>query len=162
MDKKALGKKPEAVKKLEAVKKPEDGKKPEPGNRQNRYSFTQEQRDLVYKLAMWGLPKEHICTLISEGMEIPTLNHHFENELRKGKAIAGSKITETLYNRAINGDNSCLIFWCKTQLGFRETSRFEVTGADGGAIKMEANAGELSDDQLAGIIEKGSKQKNDL
>jgi len=125
------------------------------------YKFTQEQRDLVYKLSMWGLPQEHICTLIHDGMSVHALKQHFEVELRKGRAAAGSKITETLYNRAINGDNSCLIFWCKTQLGFRETSRFEVTGADGGAIKMEANAGELSDDQLAGIIEKGNNSKND-
>lgn len=123
----------------------------------SKYEFTQEHRDMVYKLAMWGLPKEHICSLIHDGMEIKTLNHHFEVELRKGKAVAGSKITETLYNRAISGDNSCLIFWCKTQLGFRDSSRIELTGADGGAIKMESNASELSDDQLAAIV----KGRND-
>ena len=42
-----------------------------------------------------------------------------------------------LFNKAKGGDTAAQIFWLKTRAQWRETSRVEQTGADGGPIKTE-------------------------
>jgi hypothetical protein len=40
----------------------------------------------------------------------------FADEIAKGRAKAGEKISATLFERAMGGDTACLIWWSKTQL----------------------------------------------
>lgn len=37
-----------------------------------------------------------------------------------------------------SGDTASIIFYMKSRCGWKETSRSEITGADGGAVKVDA------------------------
>lgn len=52
----------------------------------------------------------------------------------KSKAIAG--VASNLLSQARNGNMSAAMFYLKTQGGWRETSRHELTGEDGGPVEI--------------------------
>ena len=53
----------------------------------------------------------------------------------KSKAVAG--VASNLLSQARNGNTSAAMFYLKTQAGWRETSRHEVTGEDGGPVAIQ-------------------------
>jgi hypothetical protein len=44
----------------------------------------------------------------------------------QGKAKANSKIGQTLFQKATGGDTTAMIWWSKTQMGWKETKEVEV------------------------------------
>lgn len=77
------------------------------------------------------------------GFSERTLRRRLQDEPRvlaahkKGKARAIHEMAETLFCRGRAGDMTAAIFYLKTQAGWKETSRHELTGADGGPITTE-------------------------
>ncbi len=53
---------------------------------------------------------------------------------KKGKARAIGAIAQSLIQKARGGDTTSMIFYLKTQAGWRETDRLEHTGAEGGPV----------------------------
>ena len=105
---------------------------------------TPEKRKLVHDLAAMGTRHEDICDLLDIG-SINTLKNHYSEELKKGRVTATAKVAQALYKKAIEGDTACMIFWMKTQGGWRETDRMnvnvrqEISGPDGGPIPVIGN-----------------------
>lgn len=87
---------------------------------------TDEDRKLVESMSGFGVPLEQIAALTCGGIDRDTLSKHFKNELIQGKAKANSKIGQTLFQKATNGDTAAAIFWAKTQMGWRETKEVVV------------------------------------
>ena len=57
--------------------------------------------------------------------------------IEEGKALSGFNVRTTAYNMATSGKNPDMTkFWLKTQEGFRENDRLELTGKDGEDIKI--------------------------
>jgi hypothetical protein len=54
----------------------------------------------------------------------------------QGKAKANSKIGRGLFQKAMDGDTSALIFWAKTQMRWREIKE-EQTTIDVSALLLE-------------------------
>jgi len=50
-----------------------------------------------------------------------TLRKYYRDELDLAKAKANATIGGALFNKAKGGDTSAMIFWMKTQAGWRET-----------------------------------------
>ena len=90
---------------------------------------TAENKKLVESTSGLGLPHEQIATLI--GIDDKTLRKHYRAELDLGKAKANGQIAKTLFNKALAGDTTSLIWWTKAQMRWSETVKQEVTGADG-------------------------------
>lgn len=90
---------------------------------------TAETRKLVESTSGLGLPHEQIAILV--GIDDKTLRKHYRQELDLGKAKANGQIAKTLFNKAMSGDTTSLIWWTKAQLRWSETVKQEVTGADG-------------------------------
>lgn len=90
---------------------------------------TAENRKLVESTSGLGLPHEQIAILV--GIDDKTLRKHYRQELDLGKAKANGQIAKTLFNKAMSGDTTSLIWWTKAQLRWSETVKQEVTGADG-------------------------------
>ena len=82
------------------------------------YEPTPADRAMVSSLSKTGVPQTVIGKRIGIGPK--TLRRYFREELDKGNAEACSKVATTLYERGIDGDNACLIFWAKTQMGWSE------------------------------------------
>ncbi len=83
-----------------------------------------EQRKTVTAMAGYGIPQEGISKVI--GIDLKTLRKHFRGELDKGEIVATSKVAESLYKMATEGNVSAAIFWMKARAGWSEKIRHET------------------------------------
>jgi len=97
---------------------------------------TEAERKQVEVLSGHGLPIDQIGALVREGISVDTLRAHFQAELVAGKARANSQIGQTLFEKAISGDTTAMIWWSKTQMRWAETQKHELTGADGAPLEF--------------------------
>ena len=106
---------------------------------------TEAERRQVEALSGYGLPIEQIAVLVRDGIDSDTLRKHFREELISGKAKANGQIGKTLFQKAMGGDTTAMIWWSKTQMRWSETMKHELTGAEGGPLKIIAAS---QDEQL--------------
>lgn len=99
-----------------------------------RKIITDAMRETAREQAGHGVPYTMIARNL--GMGANQLAAYLGDELAKGKAKANAMIAGTLFAKAMGGDTACLIFWAKTQMGWREVTRHEVTGEDGGPVQI--------------------------
>jgi hypothetical protein len=69
------------------------------------------------------------------GIDEKTLRLHYRDELDISKAKANATIGGALFNKAKSGDTAAMIFWMKTQAGWRETQAVDHTN-NGGAFEF--------------------------
>jgi hypothetical protein len=60
-----------------------------------------------------------------------TLRKYYRDELDLAKAKANATIGGALFNQAKSGNTSAMIFWMKTQAGWRERKDLNHTSDDG-------------------------------
>ena len=88
---------------------------------------TEEQSKLVMVLTGAGFIQKDIALLITDdGIDLKTLRKHFKKELKLGKLKTNAKIAGKLL----------MIFWAKTQMGWKTTEKHELTGPDGKPIPI--------------------------
>jgi hypothetical protein len=90
---------------------------------------TDESRKTVENAAGMGLPHEQIAFLI--GVTDKTLRKKYRSELAGGKIKANLQIGATLFKKATGGDATCLIWWTKTQMGWREDRTLQLSTPPG-------------------------------
>lgn len=90
---------------------------------------TRATRELVQLHAMVGTRQEVIASII--GIDPKTLRKYYREELDQSKAKANATIGGALFNKAKSGDTAAMIFWMKTQAGWKETNVNEITNPDG-------------------------------
>lgn len=92
------------------------------------FKYSTETAALVMGLAQYA-SQELIADEL--GMCVETLVKLYKEELKKGNAKAGIRIGKTLVEKALAGDTACVIFYCKTRLGMKETQVVDNTSSDG-------------------------------
>lgn len=108
--------------------------------RRNQKVLPADAAEQVEKLAPY-LSKEMIADYL--GVSRVTLaakmdaDPALEAAYMRGKAKAIAVVSGGLLAKAREGDTASAIFYLKTQAGWRETNRTEVTGANGGPIQTE-------------------------
>ena len=90
---------------------------------------TRATRELVQLHTMVGTRQEAIASII--GVDPKTLRKYYRDELDQSKAKANATIGGALFNKAKSGDTTAMIFWMKTQAGWKETNVNELTSPDG-------------------------------
>jgi hypothetical protein len=103
---------------------------------------TDQTRSEVSALASFGIPQADIASYL--GISKPTLAKHYAEELKFSSIKANAAVGKYLYRLASGmalkdssnpaSHSECArsaMFWAKTRMGWRETNRTEVTGADG-------------------------------
>lgn len=133
-----------------ADKKPQKGKK-KSGPGRPAYEPDDKTRGKVEMMVAFGMSQKLIAKEL--GIHHTTLINYYRDELDHGKAKANFSVIKTLYKMATGdpGDPkrgipptppipACTMFWAKTQCGFRETNRTEITGADGAPIQVEGRS----------------------
>jgi hypothetical protein len=106
------------------------GKKP--------YQPEEADRKRVEAMTGYGLTHDQIASVI--GISDETLRKYFRRELDTGAALANSRVAQNLYKWATSdkpGAVAASIFWTKTRMGWREVTRQEHTGPNGGPIQTE-------------------------
>ena len=99
---------------------------------------TEQEREQVEQMSAVGIPQESICKVIRNGIDDKTLRKHFRKELDTALAKANSAIGTTLYNKAMGGDTTALIWWSKTRMGWKETNVTEHQGNVSVNVKLNA------------------------
>jgi hypothetical protein len=87
-------------------------------------------------------------------MGLDTLHKYYKHEVEHGQVAMVSNIAGSLAQRALSGSDTAAIFLLKTRGKgqFSERNQLELTGADGGPIKIEH---QLVLDRIASAIERG-------
>ena len=95
-------------------------------------------RKQVETLAAFGVPQKEIAR--TAGIDEVTLRKYYSNEIETGATKANVKVVKNLFRIATGtgpAASGAAIFWCKTRLGWREVNRTELTGEEGGPIKID-------------------------
>lgn len=85
---------------------------------------TAETQQMVRDHATVGTPQETIADLLE--IDAKTLRKYYRTELDHSAAQANAAIGGALYNKALNGDTTAMIFWMKTRAGWREKDRDDL------------------------------------
>jgi hypothetical protein len=119
------------------------------------FEATAEQRRTVRAMAGFGVPQEDIATFLD--IDPKTLRKHFRAELDRGSIEATTKVAQSLFRMATEGNNvAAAIFWMKARAGWSERQRIEHGfGGPLAVISGVPRADDLSDDQLARIAGQG-------
>ena len=78
---------------------------------------------------------------VRDGIDDKTLRKHFRAELDTAVHKANTKVAGTLFQKAIAGDTTAMIWWTKARMRWSE--RHEVGGNDGGPIEIKPATDEL-------------------
>ena len=88
---------------------------------------TDDDRKMVEQLSGYGLPLEQIAALVCGGINRETLAKHFQSEIVTGKAKANARVSKTLFQKIVeDNDTTAMIWWTKTQMGWRETKEVVI------------------------------------
>lgn len=83
------------------------------------------------------------------GVPMHTLTKQFGDEMKKGALLQTAAVLRNLHTIATDpthrGSVQAAIFWAKARAGWTETSRTEVTGANGEPLKMEVSQAKVLD-----------------
>jgi len=90
---------------------------------------TKATRDTVQMHALVGTPQEVIADVLN--IDAKTLRKWYRAELDQSKAKANATIGGALFNKARSGDTTAMIFWMKTQAGWRERQDLNHVSEDG-------------------------------
>jgi hypothetical protein len=107
-----------------------------PGAGRPEFEPSESERKQVEAMSGYGLPIDQIAVLVRDGIHVDTLRKHFATELVAGKAKANSGVGRTLFQKAMDGDTTAMIWWSKTQMRWAETQKHELTGADGAPLEF--------------------------
>lgn len=99
------------------------------GSGRKKFQPTPEELKLAQGLSGYGLTQEQIASLIRDGISVDTLTKYFRAYLNKGKSTACAKIAKRAFDKAMEGDSTMLIWWTKTQMGWRE-NKDQTDGKD--------------------------------
>lgn len=100
---------------------------------------TSEQRAAVEFLAAIGISTDEMPRLLAEfglaDMSPPTLRKHFANEIEQGRTVASVKVARKLFETAMDGNVTAMIFWLKSQAGWKDSKHVQVSGINGGPVQ---------------------------
>lgn len=102
-------------------------KKPPGEPRKNKHVPTDDMRSKVEGLTAVGIRRVDLADVL--GVSTNTLERHYARELRVGLVKANAKVAETLFNKAINGDTTSIIFWLKTRARWSTVEHLHVEGS---------------------------------
>ena len=91
--------------------------------------ITDEQRKQVKLLSGMGMKQDRIAMVV--GIPEATLQRRCKEELASGPAVVDGMVFSQIFQKIAAGDNTMIIFYCKTRLRWVDTTRVELTGKDG-------------------------------
>ena len=91
---------------------------------------TQATRNQVSTMVMAGITQIIISDVLD--IDVKTLRKHYRKELDTAKAKVITTVANKLYEQCVTAGNvSAMIFFLKTQGGWRETNQIDHTSSDG-------------------------------
>lgn len=94
-----------------------------------RLQYDPEIAKQVQAMSQYGTPQEEIAELV--GISLIPLRRIYKKELEKGRNVAKLSVRKKLYEICMEGNVTALIFYAKTQLGWREKDGKEDQAVQG-------------------------------
>lgn len=116
----------------------------------NTHKPTTEMRAQVEALSGYGVRQDEIALYL--GIDPKTLRNYYRDQLDKGTTKANVAVARSLHKQAVDGNVAASIFWLKARAGWREKQEIELSGPDGGAVKVAFDASKLSDTALRELL----------
>ena len=91
----------------------------------NHYIPNDEHAATVESLSSFGVPHKDIAKYL--GIGEPTLTKYYSDILNRSSIQKNLEVANTLYQKALTGDNQSMIFWLKTRAGWQEKTQVEIT-----------------------------------
>lgn len=85
--------------------------------------------ELIKRAILAGFPIKKIAKVVAVSENV--MRRIYKDEVENTKLKCGANVAGMLYNKCLKGDTASVIFYCKTQLGFKETQSHELSGTDG-------------------------------
>lgn len=96
---------------------------------------TDEQVKQIETMSAMGIPQDDMATII--GVSAKTLRKHCRKQLDSGAIKATLKVAQSLFKQATEENNTAaMIFWMKARAGWSEKTKTEITGTNGGPLKV--------------------------
>jgi hypothetical protein len=93
-------------------------------------------RPRITELSRLGIPVEQIAHVAC--MTRDNLYKHYRHDMMTGRLLSNELVGSVLLEKAtVDKDTAALIFWAKTQMGWKETKAHEITGKDGDAVAFK-------------------------
>lgn len=83
-----------------------------------KHKPTAKSREIVERMIVGGIPQEDIAKVLE--IDVKTLYRHYRKELDSAASIANSRISQTLFQKALDGDTTAMIWWTKSRMRWRE------------------------------------------
>lgn len=91
--------------------------------------YSEDVASRIERLAALGMTQADAGYILS--ISADTIQRHYAEAWNKGKAKAKANIAGKLYEKAMAGDSASIFFWLKTQAGWREVQKIDMTSSDG-------------------------------
>src|SRR4051812_19712089 len=88
-----------------------------------RWQPTPADREKIAMMTALGIPQLTICEIV--GVTDKTLRRACRHEISTGQAQANTKVGKALFQKALGGDVTAMIFWLKCRAGWREVITIE-------------------------------------
>jgi len=98
-------------------------------------------RQAVKAMVITGIPLSRISSALK--MKVETLKKHYQPEIDESADKANTQVVSNLFRIATGKSPQAMAaaaFWCKTKMGWRETSKVEVGGSDGKQLIIYSGA----------------------
>ena len=118
--------------------------------------FTEKDRRTVSVMVAAGINQENICKVLQ--ITRRTLAKHFKEEIETAGAKANTKIAQSLYQKALQGDTTALIWWTKTRMRWSAYKPPEEQPANQPQQTVLVVPGMIDADSWSGMAEKAQKQ----
>lgn len=86
--------------------------------KKSRHQYNEVDAAKVEALASYGITQKDIANTL--GMDIERMCRLYQRHWELGRSKANAQIGKKLFEKAINGDTACLMFWAKCQMRWRE------------------------------------------
>ena len=90
------------------------------------HKANEETRKSVEMMSAVGIPQADISGALK--IDEKTLRKYYRDELDNASTKANAKVGGALFNKAIGGDTSSMIWWSKTRMRWKETQVNEIAG----------------------------------
>ncbi|MGL4209776.1 MAG: hypothetical protein ACRCTY_10370 [Candidatus Adiutrix sp.] len=85
-------------------------------------------------LSRYGVPLESIASYLN--LSPAAMKKIYGAEIATGRAEAGREVGRTIFEKALSGDMAALVFWAKTQMGWKEAAKQDSQTAGAAEIKI--------------------------